>query len=95
MLAEEPADAVTFLFGELAVCHVSNPFLPDEETDSIAGSPPLAYWLPQSLCMSSPAAGLRRQYADRSASQTKSVFILSLIDQPTIRRLARSITQAK
>ena len=41
MLAEKPADDVSFLLGELAVSHVSNPFLPDEEADSIAGSPPL------------------------------------------------------
>ncbi len=40
MLAEKPPDNVSFLLGELAVSHVSNPFLPDEEADSIAGSPP-------------------------------------------------------
>ena len=39
MLAEKPADDVSFLLGELAVSHVSNPFLPDEEADRFAGSP--------------------------------------------------------
>ena len=44
--------------------------------------------------MSSPAVGLRPQYADFNASQTSSAFMRSLIDQPTMRRLARSITAA-
>ena len=41
MLAAEPVDDVSFVLGELAVFYVSNPFLQDEDTDSIAGSPPL------------------------------------------------------
>ena len=40
------------------------------------------------------SAGLRRQYADFNALQTRSAFILSLIDQLTILRLARSMTVA-
>lgn len=43
---------------------------------------------------SGPAAGLRCQYADLSAWQTSSALMRSLIDQPTMRRLARSMTQA-
>jgi len=41
LLAVEPADDISFLIGELAVTHVNNPFLVDEETDNTAGSPPL------------------------------------------------------
>ena len=43
--------------------------------------------------MINPAAGLRRQYADFNAWQTSSAFIRSLIDQPTILRLPRSIAK--
>jgi len=45
--------------------------------------------------MISPAAGWRRQYAERSASHTRSALIRSLIDQPTILRLAGSMTTAR
>jgi hypothetical protein len=42
-----------------------------------------------------PAPGRRNPCADFNAWVTNSVFIRSLIDQPTILRLAKSITQAK
>jgi len=42
-----------------------------------------------------PAPGRRNPYADFNAWVTSSVFIRSLIDQPTILRLARSMTQAR
>src|SRR5205823_4418024 len=45
--------------------------------------------------MISPGAGLRRQEAAFSAWQTKSASSRSLIDHPTIRRLAKSITTAR
>ena len=51
--------------------------------------------LPRSECMIRPAGGLRRQYADFNAWHTKSALSRSLIDQPTILRLARSMTQAR
>ena len=38
-LATESRNGVSFKFGELVIFHVSNPFLADEEADSIVGSP--------------------------------------------------------
>src|SRR5471032_2613397 len=57
----------------------------------------LAYWLPRSLWKISPAlrSGQRRNQAIRSASITISLVICSSSDQPTIRRLNRSMTTAR
>ncbi len=38
-LVPQGGNGVSFSTGELEIFHVSNPFLPDEEADSIAGSP--------------------------------------------------------
>jgi hypothetical protein len=47
------------------------------------------------VCTSSPALGLRCQYADLRAPHTSFASIVSDIDQPTIGRLTKSITTAK
>src|ERR1700731_1188748 len=56
----------------------------------------LAYWLPRSLWKIGPAflSGLRRNQAISSASMTRLLRISGCIDQPTTRRLNRSITTA-
>src|ERR1700693_3310329 len=57
----------------------------------------LAYWLPRSLWKIGPAflSGLRRNQAISSASMTRLLCISDCIDQPTTRRLNRSITTAR
>jgi hypothetical protein len=57
----------------------------------------LAYWLPRSLWKINPASrsGQRKNQASRRASITSSLVICSRSDQPTIRRLNRSMTTAR
>ena len=52
LLPAHRCNDVSFCLGELAVLHGCNPFLPDEEAASIAGSPPLLKKMSHLVCES-------------------------------------------
>jgi hypothetical protein len=55
----------------------------------------LTYWLPRSLYTLNPGAGFRVQHADLTASQISSAVMRILNNQPTRRRFAKSILDAR
>ena len=56
---------------------------------------PEQYWLPRSEWKITPVGERRRHSAIRSASHTSTAVMRSDIDQPTTRRLYRSMTVAR